>query len=75
MRKAILVAFLLLVLMAVPRDAAAGCDYSCDQGYDTAQCWLWLSGNIGNMTSCTEVCDCMGWYCSCWCSGPGCYWT
>lgn len=75
MRNWLLVAIVLVLLLTLPQNAFAACSYSCDQGYDTAKCWLWVSGNLANMTSCNEVCDCMGGDCRCWCAGQSCYWT
>jgi len=61
-----------LTFASVADGQSLGCKYDCTQGPDTANCWEYLSGN-GNMNNCTPVCDCSGWYCSCWCTGDRCF--
>jgi hypothetical protein len=67
------VTVLAIVLLMSSAPAEAACNFTCTQGYDYANCWEWLSGSLGNMATCSEVCDCNGFSCSCWCSGIGCY--
>lgn len=71
--RVLLVVLLLCAFSTQP--VSAECKYSCDVGYDWVQCWYWISGSLGNMANCSEVCDCIFSYCGCWCAGDQCYWT